>query len=72
MHPILRDGFEKKKWKFKMAFAIRHWIPPPLINTHFPQIFYPTFCFAIESYIYETDFTLGLSQKCQFSNWFKY
>ena len=52
----LRDGFKKSKWKFKMAFAIRGPTPlPPLMA----QIFLPHFfSFAIESYIYETDFTL--------------
>ena len=40
--------------------------PPPLmaqISIHFlPHLF----SFAVESYIYETDFTLGLSQKYHF------
>ena len=47
-----------------MAFAIRRPTPPPLpLNgTNFQTFFYPTFVsFAIESYIYETDFILGLS-----------
>ena len=37
----------------------------PLFNGHdFQTFFYPTFfSFAIDSYIDETDFTLGLSQK---------
>ena len=51
----LREGFKKSKWKFKMAFAIRRPTPPPLngkISRHF-------FSFAIESYIYETDFIFG-------------
>ena len=48
---LLRDGVKQSKWKFKMVFAIRrHFFP------HF-------FSFAIESYKYETDFTL---QKCHF------
>ena len=56
----LRDGVKKSKWKFKMAFAIRGPTPPPpplmaQISRHF---FTPLFSFAIESYIYETDFTL--------------
>ena len=41
-----------------MAFAIKRRIPPPFLP-HF-------FSFAIESYLYETDFTLGLSQKNNF------
>ena len=44
-----------------MAFAIRGPTPPPLM-AKFPVIFLPHFSsFAIESYIYETDFILGLS-----------
>ena len=34
----------------------------------FVSFFYPNFSFAIESYIYETDFTLGLIKRY----WFKY
>ena len=54
----LREGCRKSKWKFKMAFAIRRPTPLPLmaqISRHFLPHF---FSFAIESYIYETDFTL--------------
>ena len=52
----IREVVKKSKWKFKMAFAIRG--PPPLM-AKFPDIFLPHFfSFAIESYIYETDFTL--------------
>ena len=55
---ILREGFKKSKWKFKMAFAIRGPTPPPLM-AKFPDIFLPhSRSFAIESYLYETDFTL--------------
>ena len=54
----LREGVKKTKLKFKMAFAIRGPTPPPLM-AKFPDIFSPHFfSFAIESYIYETDFTL--------------
>ena len=55
---VLREVCGKSKWKFKMAFAIRRPTPPPLmaqISRHFLPHF---FSFAIESYIYETDFTL--------------
>ena len=32
----VRDGFEKSKWKFKMAFAIRGLTPPQWAKiTHF-------------------------------------
>ena len=55
-----REGFKKSKWKFKMTFAIRGPTPPsPLNGTNFQTFFLPHFfSFAIESYIYETDFTL--------------
>ena len=55
---------QKTKWKF----AIKRRTPPPrplmaLISIHFlPQFF----SFAIESYLYETDFTLGVIQKYNF------
>ena len=43
-HQHIREGVKKSKWK---------------LMAKFPDIFYPTFfSFAIESYIYETDFTL--------------
>ena len=44
-----------------MAFAIRRPTPPLMaqISRHF---FTPLFSFAIESYIHETDFTLGHAQ----------
>ena len=69
----LRDGL--KKWKFKMAFAVKCRITPlPLTGTKFHPFSPHLFSFAIESYIYETDFTLGLSQKYHFKSsykWFK-
>merc|ERR1712004_651950 len=38
--------------------------PPPPLMAKFPDIFLPHFfSFAIESYIYETDFTLQTSQE---------
>ena len=40
--------------------------PPPLNGTNFQTFFTPLFSFAIDSYIDETDFTLGLSQKYHF------
>ena len=47
----VREVFKKSKWKFKMAFAIRHPTPPPLM-AKFPDIFSPHFfSFATESYI---------------------
>ena len=52
----------EKNEKFKMAFAIRRRSPPPLNGTNFQTFYYPIFSFAVESYINETDFILGLSQ----------
>ena len=49
-----------------MDFVIRRRTPPPLmaqISRHFLPHF---FSFVIESYLYETDFTLGVSQKYHF------
>ena len=42
---LIREGFKKSKWKFKMAFAIRRPTPPspPLNGTNFQTFFYPTF-----------------------------
>ena len=55
----LREVFKKSKWKFKMAFAIRRPTHPPPLNGKISRHFFtPLFSFAIESYIYETDFTL--------------
>ena len=50
-----------------MAFAIwrRNPLPPPRLMAQGSLHFYPTF-FAIESYIYEMDLTLVLSQNCHF------
>ena len=39
-HQILREGFQKQKWKFEMAFAIRRRTPLPPSKWHkFPSIF---------------------------------
>ena len=42
-----------------MDFSIRR-RPPPLMDIISRHFFTPLFSFAIESYIYETDFTLDL------------
>ena len=60
---MYREGIKKRKWKFFMTFAARRWTqstPPPhlLLMALFPSIF----SFAIESYIYETDFTWSQSK----------
>ena len=51
-----------------MEFAIRRRTPPtpPSMAQISIHLFNPLFSFAIESYIYEADFTLGLSQKYHF------
>ena len=55
----IREVCKKSKWKFKMAFAIRRLTPPHPLNGKISRHFLPPFfSFAIESYIYETDFTL--------------
>ena len=59
-------GKSSKKWKFKMAFAIRHQAPPPFMVQISILFFTPLFSFVIKSYIYEMDFTLGLSQNYHF------
>ena len=42
-----------------MEFSIKG-RPPPSMDIIYILFFTPLFSFAIESYIYETDFTLGL------------
>ena len=44
--------------RWRLPLGVRPPPPPPLNGTNFQTFFYPTFFFAIESYIYETDFTL--------------
>ena len=63
---LIREVCRKSKWKFKMAFAIKRPTPPPLMAQISRHFFTPLFSFAIESYLYATDFTLGLSQKYHF------
>ena len=49
-------------------------LPPPLNGNNFHPFLPPFFSFAIESYIYETHFTLDISHKYHFKssyNWFK-
>ena len=67
----LREVPGKSKWKFKMAFAIRRPPPPPLMAQISRHFFTPLFSFAIESYIYETDFTLGTVKNITFKSSFK-
>ena len=55
-----------KKWKFLMAFAIKRRTPPPFNSTNFHPFLPHFFSFAIESYMYEKDFTFGLRQKYHF------
>ena len=65
---MLREGFQESKWKWMDD----RWIfplgidSPPLNGHNFQTFFIPLFTFALESYIYETDFSLGLSQKYHF------
>ena len=64
---LQREVFQKTEWKFKMDNSINRRTPHPrlmdLSSSHFLPHF---FSFAIDSYIDETDFTLGLSQKYHF------
>ena len=50
--------------RWSLPLGVEH--PPPLMAQISRHFFTPLFSFAIESYIYETDFTLGLSQKYHF------
>ena len=56
----IREGL-KKIWNFFMAFAIKR-RPSPLNGPNFHPVLPHLFSFAIESYLYETDFTSGPSQ----------
>ena len=54
-----------------MTFAIRRWTPAPkwhFFSGHLLTLF---LSFEIESYMYETDFTLGPNKKISSYNWFK-
>ena len=59
-------GGDPKKWIFFMTLAIRRRTPHPSNGTFPPPFYAPLFSCAIKYYIYETDFTLGLSQKYHF------
>ena len=62
---MLSGKVQKTKWKSKMPLAIRRRPPPSMVQIS--RYFYtPLFSFAIESHIYETDFTVGVSQKYHF------
>ena len=52
--------------RWHLPLGVRPPPPPPLMAQISRHFFTPLFSFAIESYIYETDFTLGLSQKYHF------
>ena len=60
-----------------MDFPIKRRTPPPrapLNGTNFHPFLPHFFSFAIESYLYETDFTIGFSKNITFKssyNWFK-
>ena len=54
------------KNKMEIFIKRRTSSPSPLNGHNFQPFFVYFFSFAIESYIYETDFTLGLSQKYHF------
>ena len=56
-HVGIREGFQKKG-NLKLHLPFRRWTPPPLMAQFPIQFFTPLFSLAIESYIYETDFTL--------------
>ena len=64
VHTMLREVIQKN-CKVFMTLAIRRRTPLPLVAL-FPLHFFPIFSCAMEYYIYETDFTLGLSQKYHF------
>ena len=56
----LKRGHNNQNLKLHLPLGVG---PPPPLMAQFPDIFLPHFFFAIESYTYKTDFTLGLSQK---------
>ena len=51
------------RWLFQLG--VRPIAPPPLNGHNFQAFFTPFLSFAIESYIYETDFTLQTLPKAQ-------
>ena len=55
-------SLQKNMEKSLMAFAIKRPPPPPLMALISIHFFTPLFYFAIESFLYETDFTPGPSQ----------
>ena len=61
-----KERVKKTELKFLMAFAINRRNSPPPTGTNFHQFLPRFFSFAIESYLYETDFTPGPSQNYHF------
>ena len=63
---VIREGSNNQNGNLKWIFPLGVGPSPPLNEQNFQTFLPHFFSFAIESYIYETDFTLGLSQKYHF------
>ena len=64
----LREVSNNQNKDLRWIFPLSVGLPPPPLNGHnFQTFFTPLFSFAIDSYMDETDFALGLSQKYHLS-----
>ena len=70
--PFLRERSPLKMERKKYDICYKALDPPPQNGTFFPGHLLTLFLsFEIESYMYETDFTLGPNKKISSYNWFK-
>ena len=66
LYVILGKGSNNQNGNLKWRLPLGVGPPTPLDGTNFQTFFTLLFSFAIESYIYETDFTLGPIKKYRF------